>query len=212
MNQCFVGDSGCLLYTKKGGGKKPGPQMREIGDWTNLCTDGVVGGTTIRDFADYLSRKRGEQAHYLIPGITGAPKFPDSWTVSVYANLNDIFGKNGKYVGKGAVFDSELADLCEEMQYYVSPLMVCTARHFRWGIKDENYNIVAKDVRNRCRLAGIAVKQGREFWETVRPWATMMGGMHHYDGGWKSLAWCWDRAFFCVRACSRSPAWKIGTS
>ena len=22
-----------------------------------------------------------------------------------------------------------------------------------------------------------------------------MGGMHHFDGGWKSLAWRWDREF-----------------
>ena len=81
------------------------------------------------------------------------------------------------------------------MQYSVAAMLICTARSDRWGIKDEHYNVIAKDVRNRCRVAGIACKQGREFWETLRPWATMMGGMHHNDGGWKSLAWRWDCEF-----------------
>jgi hypothetical protein len=115
--------------------------------------------------------------------------------LAFYANLNDIFNQQGKYIGKGTLFDGELADLCEAMQYYAAPILICTAHHDRWGIKELEYNIVAKDVRNRCCMAGIACKQGREFWESLRPWATMMGGMHHKDGGWRSLAWCWDREF-----------------
>ena len=78
-------------------------------------------------------------------------------------------------------------------------MVICTARSDRWGINNPEYDVVAKDVRARCRAAGIACKQGREFWESLRPWATLMGGMHHKDGGWKSLAWCWDREF--VRSC-----------
>ena len=78
-------------------------------------------------------------------------------------------------------------------------MVICTARSDRWGINNPEYDAVAKDVRVRCRAAGIACKQGREFWESLRPWATLMGGMHHKDGGWKSLAWCWDREF--VRTC-----------
>jgi hypothetical protein len=83
MKKCFVGDSGCLFYSQRSGGKSLGPHMREIGGWTTFSTDDVVGNTTIRDFAEHLSRRFLEQAHFLVPGITGAPKFPDSWTVSV---------------------------------------------------------------------------------------------------------------------------------
>ena len=51
MNVCFVGDSGCNLYSSKKV-HPPGPQMREVGGWTNLCTDGIVGGTSIRHFGE----------------------------------------------------------------------------------------------------------------------------------------------------------------
>ena len=74
-------------------------------------------------------------------------------------------------------------------------MVICNARRDRWGIQEPEFDAVAKDVRMRCRVAGIACKQGREFWESLRPWATLMGGQHHKDGGWKSLAWCWDREF-----------------
>ena len=116
------------------------------------------------------------------------PKFPDSWTVCVYANLNDIFDANQRYVGKSPLFDSEVADMCEELQYYVAPMVIGNARSDRWNIKEKEFDAVAKDVRKHCRVAGIACKQGREFWESLRPWATLMGGQHHKDGGLKSLA------------------------
>ena len=101
----------------------------------------------------------------------------------MYANLNDIFDKKGRYIGKTPLVDGELADLCEELQYYVAPMVICTARRDRWGIQETEFDAVAKDVRMRCRVAGIACKQGREGWESLRPWATLMGGQHHKDGG-----------------------------
>ena len=82
MNVCFVGDSGCNFYASKKV-HAPGQQMREVGGWTNLCTAGVVGGTTIKHFGEYLARQRVEQSHYLVSGVEGIIKFPDSWTVRV---------------------------------------------------------------------------------------------------------------------------------
>ena len=104
----------------------------------------------------------------LIQNEDGSWQFPSSYLCLVHCNLNCIYNDAHAYIGFTDEHKTQFIELLEEMSFYVSPMLVCSATAITWQLGPE-FDEVAAQVRALTHARGINTRTGQNFYDAIFP-------------------------------------------